>query len=81
MGRTVINRIIITDRTTWLYKGGNTGFMTQPHTVIEGEESITGHHRTMQVKIELLCFFKRLAERIDPAGLAATLSDQLFILY
>ncbi len=58
----IINRIIIPDGAARLYKSGNTGFMSQPHTIIEGEESITGHHGPLQVKIELLCFFQCLSQ-------------------
>ena len=77
----IIDRVIIPDRTTGLNKGGDTGFMSQSYTIIEGEEGVAGHYGAMQVEAELLCFFQCLAQRVDPAGLSAAFADQLFILY
>ena len=62
MAGAISDRIIVTDRATGLDECGNTGFMAQLHTIIEGEESITGHHSTLQVEFELLRFFNGLAE-------------------
>ena len=76
----IIDRVIIPDRTTGLYKGGDTGFMSQSYTIIKGEESIACHQCAMQVETELLCLLQGLAQGVDPAGLSAAFPDQLFIL-
>ena len=62
MAGTICDRVVITDRATRLNEGLDTGFMSQLHTIIKGEECVTGHHRTVQVEFELLRFFNGLAE-------------------
>ena len=42
----VFNRVVITYRTTRLYKSCNTGFMPQLYTIIKREKSIAGHYST-----------------------------------
>src|SRR6185295_15616446 len=55
--------------------------MSQFHAIIEWKKSIAGHYSIMQVKIELLCFFKGLSQSVDTTGLPTTLAKQLFIFY
>ena len=60
--------------------GGDTCFVGQLHTVVEGEEGIRGQHSTVEVEIELLGLLDGLPQSVDPGGLPDARSAQLLVL-
>src|SRR5689334_15936984 len=77
----VFNRIFVTDRTTRLNKSCDACLVSQFYAIAKWEKCIAGHNSSMQIKLELVCFFNRLSKRVDTTGLTTTFAKQLFIFY
>lgn len=77
----VPDRIFVADGTAGLDEGGDACLMAHLYTVVERKKGVGGEYRPGEINAELPGFLDRLPERVDPAGLSATLSDQLFIFY
>src|SRR5258705_899755 len=77
----IFNGVFVTNGTTGLNKRCDTCFMPHLHTIIERKKCITSHDSPLQIKIELPCFFNCLPQGIYAAGLPATFSNELLILY
>ena len=66
---TAIDRVLVADGASRLHDGGNAGFVSQFHAIIEGEESIGSQHRTLEVEAERMGLLNGLAQSIHPGGL------------
>ena len=58
---TIVDTVLIPDRTARLNESCNTSFMAELYTIIEGEKGIRCHNSTIQIKVELLCLFNSMA--------------------
>ena len=77
----IFNAVFVADGASRLDKGRDPCFVTEDDAIIKGEESITCHHCSIQIKIELPGFFYSMPEGVNPAGLPATLAYQLFMFH
>jgi hypothetical protein len=75
----VRNGVFVSDGTSWLDEGLDAFSMAHFYAVIKRKEGITGQDGTLQLKIELLCFFNGMPEGIYAGGLSATFANQLFV--
>src|SRR4051812_42755663 len=78
---TIINAVLITNRSAGLNKSGNAGIVSHFHAIVKWEEGIACHHSAVEIKIKLPCFFKGLAQSIYAACLSTALAHQLFVFY
>lgn len=58
----ILYGVVVANGTSGLDKSRDAGGMTQFHTVIEGEEGVAGHDRSLQVESELAGFFDSLSK-------------------
>src|SRR6476620_2774075 len=77
----VFDRIRIPYRTARLDESGNACLMCNLHTVIKGEESITGKHGSMKISIELLCLDNCLPQCVYAACLSTAFSNKPVFFY
>lgn len=77
----IVDRVLVTDGTSGLYKGGDAGRVGYLYTIIKGEEGIGCQHGSFQGELELFGFGDGLPQGIDTAGLSAAFTYQLTIFY
>src|SRR5882757_1918070 len=78
---TVVDGILVTDGAARLDEGRDAGRMGYLYAVVKREKGIGCQHSPFQIEIELACFGDGLPYRVHPAGLPATLADQLPVFY
>ena len=76
----IVERQLVLNASARLYNRRDALVTCYLHTIGEGEESITCHDSTVQVKAEALCFLNGLLQSIHTAGLPYSACQQLFSL-